>query len=273
MDVIIGETVLLARKFHDPSTGAATDPTSPALYYRAPGGTWATATAPSKQNSRDGYFGTALDTTGFDAGPYAWEIEGTVGGVVQGGAGEFTVRAAGGGSGAPAIAVTGGVQPLRAGDTHRVTFATLAASGAAANADSLPTGAVKRNGVADGAVTVTVANDSTGQYSASYTIPTGYNNGDVIELVISATVGGVATKAPAPSAVVISKMAFDDTVTLGDNTRVLEIVGNELRERRYAPGDTPGTPSVQDSHVTDVFGNEVRNPRTYEIAARGVNEA
>jgi hypothetical protein len=94
MNVTIGETVLLARMFHEPTTGAAVDPTDPALKYTVDGGAnWTTATEPSKQNTQTGYFGTALDTTGLAAGHVSWYLYGTVGGVVQGTAGEFELRA------------------------------------------------------------------------------------------------------------------------------------------------------------------------------------
>ena len=46
-----------------------------------------------------------------------------------------------------------------------------------------------------GAVTVSVAHNATGDYTASALIPLTYSGGDDIELLISATVGGVAGKA------------------------------------------------------------------------------
>lgn len=179
-----------------------------------------------------------------------------------------------GAGGAPKILIPqGGIDmQLRKGDTYRATFTTVGATGVAVNADSLPTAAVKKNGVADGAVTVTVANDSTGQYSASFTVPTGYAHGDLVEVVASATIATIATKTPLSGFVVISKMAYDDGVTLGDNTRVLELDGVEWRERRYAPGDTPGTPTIQDSHLLDPYGNELANIPARKLGKRGVNE-
>ena len=85
------------------------------------------------------------------------------------------------------------------GDAVKHSFVTSGASGAAVNADSLPTGAVYRNGVLDGAVTVTITNTTTGLYLAAYTVPTTYAYGDVVECVISATIGGVATLAAVDS--------------------------------------------------------------------------
>lgn len=83
----------------------------------------------------------------------------------------------------------------RPGDSYNTSFVVTSATGAAANADSTPTGSLLQNGAADGAVTVTVTNPATGQYKAACTIPGGYAAGDVVELLIAATVGTVATKA------------------------------------------------------------------------------
>lgn len=67
-------------------------------------------------------------------------------------------------------------------------------TGAATNADSLPTGTVTKNGTDDGTVTVTVTNLATGRYKAAFTVPSGYAAGDVVELTIAATVNSVAGK-------------------------------------------------------------------------------
>lgn len=79
------------------------------------------------------------------------------------------------------------------GDSYGISFTIKNTSGALANADSLPVGAVYRNGTADGAVTVTVASSATGIYQATCTIPAGYALGDRVSMLITATVGGVAT--------------------------------------------------------------------------------
>ncbi len=81
------------------------------------------------------------------------------------------------------------------GDSYAKTFTVSDSTGAAANADSTPAGSLYRNGVADGAVTVTVTNPATGVYKAAATIPGAYAADDVVELLIAATVDGVATKA------------------------------------------------------------------------------
>src|SRR5690348_5446462 len=81
------------------------------------------------------------------------------------------------------------------GDAVYAEFCTQNPStGAATNADSLPTGTVNQNGTDDGTVTVTVTNKATGRYIASFTIPSGYSAGDVLNLSISATVNSIAGK-------------------------------------------------------------------------------
>lgn len=94
----------------------------------------------------------------------------------------------------------------QAGDAYTKSFTISNSTGAAANADSLPTGSILRNGAADGAVTVTITNPATGQYKAAATIPGGYAVDDVVELLIAATVGGVATKSVVDT---VRLVAFD----------------------------------------------------------------
>lgn len=85
---------------------------------------------------------------------------------------------------------------FKPGDVVYVEFTTqVFSTGSATNADSLPTGTVNKNGTDDGAVTVTVTNIDTGRYKASFTIPTTYIPGDVLNLTIAATVSSVAGKA------------------------------------------------------------------------------
>lgn len=65
-------------------------------------------------------------------------------------------------------------------------------TGAATDADSLPTAVLSRNGTDDGAVTLTVTNKATGRYEITGTIPSGYAEADTIAVRVSATVGGIA---------------------------------------------------------------------------------
>lgn len=86
-------------------------------------------------------------------------------------------------------------QNYKPGDVVWTEFITsVFSTGAAANADSLPTGTVQRNGTDDGAVTVTVTNVDTGRYKATFTIPATYVPGDVLALSVAATVSSVAGK-------------------------------------------------------------------------------
>ncbi len=82
---------------------------------------------------------------------------------------------------------------VRSGQSITTTFTTsVFSTGAAANADSLPTGTLYVNGTAD-AASVTVTNVTTGLYKAAVTLPT-LAVGDVVSLVIAATVSTVAAK-------------------------------------------------------------------------------
>lgn len=86
----------------------------------------------------------------------------------------------------------------RPGDTLHLSFTTQSAAGAATDADTTPTGSMRRNGAIDGAVTIAMTHNGTGDYTASATLPLTYIAGDDLELLISATVGGVAGKGVMP---------------------------------------------------------------------------
>jgi hypothetical protein len=81
------------------------------------------------------------------------------------------------------------------GSTVHVVRTITDDTGALADADSLPTGAVYLNGAIDNAVTVTVTNLATGRYRLSFTVPSGYALGDDVALLLLATVGGIGTGA------------------------------------------------------------------------------
>ncbi|MDB5353605.1 MAG: hypothetical protein JWN24_58 [Phycisphaerales bacterium] len=85
----------------------------------------------------------------------------------------------------------------RPGDTLYLSFVTQDLTGAATNADSLPTAVLRRNG-ANTAVTVTVVNNAAGDYTASALVPLTFSGGDDLEVVVSATIAGVAGKALFP---------------------------------------------------------------------------
>src|SRR5262245_11052270 len=79
-------------------------------------------------------------------------------------------------------AVVQGVKSMasyKPGDPYTGEFVTSSFStGAAANADSLPTAGMVHNGADDGTVTLTVANVATGRYKVTGTIPSGYAAGE-----------------------------------------------------------------------------------------------
>ncbi len=80
------------------------------------------------------------------------------------------------------------------GSTVWREFITSTSTGAATNADSLPTGTLNQNGT-DVGTTVTVTNIDAGRYKATFTIPTTYSPGDEVCCTISATVSTVVGKA------------------------------------------------------------------------------
>jgi hypothetical protein len=75
-----------------------------------------------------------------------------------------------------------------------VVFTTQNIDGVSTNATGTPTGTLYVDGTANGAV-ITVSNVTTGLYKASFTIPASQPNYTQLELVVSATVDGIAAKA------------------------------------------------------------------------------
>lgn len=73
-------------------------------------------------------------------------------------------------------------------------FAVTSNTGAAVNADSLPTATAYHNGVLDAGFTLTVVNETTGIYKVSGTVGA-YTVGDSVGIVVNATVGTITTVA------------------------------------------------------------------------------
>lgn len=96
---------------------------------------------------------------------------------------------------------------------YYTTFTTQDATGAATDADSLPTASARKNGTTDAAFTLTVTKISTGLYKITGTIPS-YSAGDVVQTEVSATVGGVAGKA------VVDQFQIDTQFTSEVYTRI-----------------------------------------------------
>jgi hypothetical protein len=72
-----GDSVFFGANFHN-DQGTIEDPTSPEAQQRTPAGVWSALTAPSKQNSKTGFYGGTIDTTGFAVGEYVVRMAGTV---------------------------------------------------------------------------------------------------------------------------------------------------------------------------------------------------
>jgi hypothetical protein len=133
----------------------------------------------------------------------------------------------------------------KAGHSLMRSFTVTDDTGAAANADATPIGAALRNGVTDGAVAVTVAAHSTGVYHASFTIPGTYAAGDVVELVVTAAVGGVTTKAVVDS---VRLVAFDPTDADALGVGNLDTnVGSRLAYADYTAPDNAGIGALGDA--------------------------
>lgn len=104
---------------------------------------------------------------------------------------------------------------VKSGQTWVVEFVTSSSTGAATDSDSLPAGVLVVNG-ADNAASVTVTKITTGRYKAAVTLPT-LAAGDVVEMAITATIGGIAA-----AQVVARDVA--DTVRVSDVDAVLTAI-------------------------------------------------
>lgn len=71
---------------------------------------------------------------------------------------------------------------LKPGDLFVGQFVTVNGSGALTDADSTPTADVTREGTIDGGVTPTVTKMSTGRYKVTFTVPTTYVVGDIVNV-------------------------------------------------------------------------------------------
>jgi hypothetical protein len=76
-EIVAGETVPVRAQFHN-DTGAAADPTDPFARMETGSGTFADLSTPTKRDSKTGYFGVDISTTGFAAGIRTVRIGGTV---------------------------------------------------------------------------------------------------------------------------------------------------------------------------------------------------
>jgi hypothetical protein len=85
---------------------------------------------------------------------------------------------------------------LKPSDAYTTQFTTHdTETGAGTDADSLPTATATRNGTDDATFTLTVTNMATGRYKVAGTVPAGYVDGDLIQIVINATVNSTSDSA------------------------------------------------------------------------------
>ena len=97
---------------------------------------------------------------------------------------------------------------VKSGQSVTCVFVTSnPTTGAAVNADSLPTGLIYVNGTVN-AASVTVTNITTGVYKAAVTLPS-LSAGDVVDLRISATVSTIAGEGAVWSATADTKRVSD----------------------------------------------------------------
>lgn len=125
----------------------------------------------------------------------------------------------------------------KTGETVTIDFTTASpTTGAAANADSLPTGSLVLNGT-DNAATVTVTNKEVGVYKAAVTLPT-VTDGDELQLRIAATVGGVAGKGVIWTGAGVTSRAADLATSIADIPTVAEFEARTLLAAAYFDAST-----------------------------------
>jgi hypothetical protein len=95
-------------------------------------------------------------------------------------------------------------------DSYSKEFVTSSpTTGAATNADATPVATADLDGSGTGTMALTVTNLDTGRYKVTGTIPAGRVRGDVLNVSVAATVGGVAGKAIVDTQVLDSKRVGD----------------------------------------------------------------
>lgn len=73
----IGDTIRYSVNFHD-DLNTTVDPTSPAARHRKPDNTYADLDAPAKLDTKTGWYGGSIDTTGMAVGSHEIRLSGTV---------------------------------------------------------------------------------------------------------------------------------------------------------------------------------------------------
>jgi hypothetical protein len=94
------------------------------------------------------------------------------------------------------------MKSLKASGSYYGLF-TITVTGEATDADTLPSATATKNGVDDGDFTLTCAKIDTGRYKITGTVPA-YDDGDLVQVSVAATVNSVATKGVVDEFVVVS---------------------------------------------------------------------
>lgn len=128
----------------------------------------------------------------------------------------------------------------RPGDTLNAQFVVTSATGAAANADALPTAILTRNGV-DTAEVVTVTSVGVGRYVASALLPASYVQADSVGVVVSAVVGGIASKAVVMRDVIEQPLLLTTPVPVSNTAGTVGDALNAARAQGFGKWTLVGT--------------------------------
>lgn len=99
---------------------------------------------------------------------------------------------------------------LKPSDAYTAQFTTQHPDTAVAtDADNLPNAIATRNGTDDGTFTLTVTNLATGRYKITGTVPATYTAGDIVQIVVNATVATTAANAIVDQFIIDTKRISD----------------------------------------------------------------
>jgi hypothetical protein len=108
-------------------------------------------------------------------------------------------------------------------------------------ADALPSAAAYRNGVLDAAFALTVAALAAGKYAVTGTVPAGYAQDDLVEIVVDATIATVATAEAIDRFQIETRLdaiqARTDNLPLDTSEALLQLIAyvDELESRLTEP--------------------------------------
>jgi hypothetical protein len=141
-------------------------------------------------------------------------------------------------------------------------YKLFTATGAATNADSLPVATANHDGADDSAFVLTVTSVDTGRYKITGTVPSGYAEGDIVNVMVAATMSGVAGKAIVDTFTIDTKYVGDlhDAITAPTTSQIAA-----------ALLVTPANKLATDSSGDVTFNNTITAPTTSQIAAAILN--